>query len=190
MTIDTKDFDDFMVQERLHIGISVKDFKAIVIHADSLKTGVTARYSRSTQPLQLAYEAEGILCEFTLMTTGDFGDSSTVTGPSREASAMPASRTRQSMLIDREAKRSATTSMPPPNNLAFRNILRDTANQAQRKPSPPPASANLDPDSLFLPAEDDQRWDEPNYGDEDEDTLGWDASADNVRPISMNHWIG
>ena len=37
VAIDTKDFGEFMVEEKLHVAISAKDFKAIVTHADTLK---------------------------------------------------------------------------------------------------------------------------------------------------------
>lgn len=42
-----------------------------------------------------------------------------------------------------------------------------------------PPSASFDP--LFVPMDDDRQWDEPAYGEEDEeDILGWDAHNNQV----------
>lgn len=42
----------------------------------------------------------------------------------------------------------------------------------------PSASASMDFDSLFVPADDDRQWDEMNYDEEEpQDILGWDASG-------------
>lgn len=186
MAIDTVDFENFSVEERLHIGISVKDFRAIVIHASTLKTSVTARYSQPTRPLQLAYEYGGILCEFTLMTIGDFRGRSTTPGPAalRGPSARPSSRQQSAPALERSIERPVTSAMPPPTQPASRSFIRESASQRAPRPSPPPPKASIDSESLFLPHnDDDRRWDENDYGDPDEDMLGWDASADNVRNL-------
>ena len=74
VAIETRDFEEFMVEENLHVAINVKDFKAVITHADTAKAIVTARYTRPCRPLQLAYEFEGVICEFTLMTRGEADD--------------------------------------------------------------------------------------------------------------------
>lgn len=66
------------------------------------------------------------------------------------------------------------TAQPP-----LHSSTRQDNNNTTDTPRP---SASIDPDSLFVPADDDQQWDEQNYGDEDEDMLGWDASVDQVCP--------
>src|SRR4051794_10583292 len=77
------EFEEFRVEEKLHIAFSVKDFKAIVTHADSLNASITALYSKPTRPLQIAYESDnGLLCEFTLMTIGDYRGGSVTPAPS------------------------------------------------------------------------------------------------------------
>ncbi|KAG0127736.1 Rad9-domain-containing protein [Tuber indicum] len=71
VSFDTADFDTFGAEDGVHVAVSLKDFKAIVAHADSLHASVTAYYSDAGNPLQVTYEQEGMNCEFTLMTLGD-----------------------------------------------------------------------------------------------------------------------
>ncbi|CUS12323.1 unnamed protein product [Tuber aestivum] len=71
VSFDTADFDTFGAEDGVHVAVSLKDFKAIVAHADSLHASVTAYYSEAGHPLQVTYEQEGMNCEFTLMTLGD-----------------------------------------------------------------------------------------------------------------------
>lgn len=183
--MDTLDFDEFSVEDRLHIGISVKDFKAIVTHADTLNASITASYSHPTRPLQLAYNEKGMQCEFTLMTIGDYRGGSVNPAPAatRENSPRPAERQTSVQPSASARPRPVAEAMPPPIEPASRSFGREAASQRPRRPSPPPPQASLDPESLFLPAgdNDDRRWDEKNYDEDEEDTLGWDASADHVR---------
>jgi cell cycle checkpoint control protein RAD9A len=39
-------------------------------------------------------------------------------------------------------------------------------------------------DSLFVPADDDRQWDEHDYEQAAEDTLGWDSNLVEVCPLS------
>ncbi|KAK2753388.1 hypothetical protein FQN55_003517 [Onygenales sp. PD_40] len=179
VAIDTKDFDQFMVEDKLHVAINVKDFKAIVIHAYSLRGNLVARYTRPCRPMQISYEANGMVCEFTLMTRGEAGETpSTSANGNRELSARPYSRPVQVPSRD-------TTAAPPP---TIPETVPRTLNTPQPPPPPsqpqtgqegrdsPPLRPSIPIDPLFVPADDDQQWDEPNYGDEDEDMLGWDVS--------------
>ena len=181
VTIDNLDFEDFNVEGKLHIGISVKDFKAIATHADTLKTSITALYSFPNRPMQLSYRGRGILCEFTLMTIGDYRGESATPAPSasRQASAtvqlQPPSR-QDSKLPTIEHQ---TTTMPPPSQPASRSFNKEPLlSQRTQRPSPPPPKASLDPESLFLPQYDDEdrQWGERNF-DEEEDTVGWSANT-------------
>ncbi|SLM35461.1 dna repair protein rad9 [Lasallia pustulata] len=184
VAIDTLDFDDFAVEDRLHIGISVKDFRAIVTHADTLNASITASYSHPTRPLQLAYKEKGMQCEFTLMTIGDYREGSVTPAPAtnREISIRPAERPASVQRPSPARPRSVAEVMPPPIEPASRSFTRESVTQRPRRPSPPPPQASLDPESLFLPAgdDDDRQWDEKNYNEDEEDTLGWDASAEHV----------
>lgn len=189
MAIDTRDFNDFAVEEKLHVAISVKDFKAIILHADSLKTKITARYTRPCRPLQLSYAGEGMDCEFTLMTRGDDDEPDAETRASREntirelsarASPRPQPQTQtatQNQTADNEEPRRVQPSRS-------QSALPDTIMQEARADTPEPPPAPAEDDDLFVPADDDQQWDEAQYGDADEedDVLRWDANIDQVTP--------
>ena len=183
ITIDNLDFEDFKVEEQLHIGISVKDFKAIVIHAETLKTSITASYSFPTRPMQLSYYKYGMQCEFTLMTIGDYRGGSVTPAPASvgQMSPAPAERAPSHQHTVQTTIQPKTTTMPPPSQPLSRSFTKEPQSQRTQRPSPPPPKASLDPESLFLPADedDDRVWGERSYDDE-QDTLGWDASANNV----------
>lgn len=191
VALEKKDFDDFNVQEGLHIGIIVKDFRAIVAHAETLRAQVNARYARGNRPMQITYTSgSGLSAEFTLMTRStstNVPSSSRMATPVRDLSVKPVS---QGGTISRGPSVAATTQpgsgMPPP---APRTSFRDTDPQpslskTSLRNSPPAPSASLNPDSLFIPADDDdQQWDEPSYAEEP-DIVTWDnasASTSNRR---------
>lgn len=202
IAIDILDFEEFNVEEQIHIGISVKDFKAIVMHAETLKTSITALYSHPTRPMQLAYREKGMLCEFTLMTIGDYRGGSTTPAPaviqnSSTASTSvatsttsiyrntPAAQTERQPSHQPSAQgyqQDISKAMPPPEQPASRSFTKEPPSQKPSRPSPPPPKASLDAESLFLPTEEDEerKWGERTF-DEDEDILGWDSNADRVR---------
>ena len=190
MTIDNLDFEDFKVEEQLHIGISVKDFKAIVTHAETLKTSVTASYSSPTRPMQLSYHEHGMQCEFTLMTIGDYRGSSVTPAPAaaRKVSSAPAEKLPSHQSTPQITIQQRSTAMPPPSQPASGTFTKEPQSQKPQRPSPPPPKPSLDHESLFLPADEDEDrvWGEKNY-DEEQDRLGWGASANNVRPYISCH---
>lgn len=186
ITIDNLDFEEFKVEELLHVGISVKDFKAIVTHAETLKTSITALYTFPTRPMQLSYHEQGMQCEFTLMTIGEYRGGSVTPAPAaiRQVSAAPAEKASSRQSTVQTVIPPKTSTMPPPSQPLSRSFTREPQSQRTQRPSPPPPKASLDPESLFLPADedDDRIWGERNY-DVEQDTLGWDASANNVIPL-------
>ncbi len=190
VTIDVLDFEEFHVEERVHIGISVKDFKSIVLHAETLKARVSALYSHPTRPMQLGYSEHGMNCAFTLMTIGDYRGGSVTPAPAvaRNTSVTPSARTnpQQASAMQRsfqDHQQGRNNSMPPPMQKAPRNFTREPASQRPPRPSPPPPKASVDEESLFISMDDDDRkWGERNFDEDDfEDTLGWDPNANNVR---------
>ncbi|KAI9828965.1 MAG: hypothetical protein M1819_006464 [Sarea resinae] len=181
VAIDVLEFSEFSVEEKLHVVISVKDFKAVVTHADTLRADVSALYSQAGRPLQFVYSGEGILCEFTLMTAVDPRGGPAVSGPTvaRGTSTRSATRQARGSLHDQGNMRSSCN-MPPPPLPESRNFTNGTAHSRLPGPSPPPPKPSLDPESLFLSEDDDDnRWDDTRYDVENEDVIGWDASADN-----------
>ena len=193
VAIDVLEFESFNVEERVHIGISVKDFKSIVLHAETLKASIAASFSRPSHPMQLSYRERGMQCEFTLMTTGEYRGGSVTPAPAvaQNSSATPSDRQapRQSpatQSLTEKLPRESSNAMPPPTQPASRSFAREFPSQRPPRPSPPPPKASLDEESLFIPAEsnDDRRWGEKIF-DEDEDILGWDPNAENVGiPVS------
>lgn len=195
ISIHVEDFDSFNFTEDMHIVISVKDFKAIVTHAETLRATIIANFSKPSRPLQFAYDVPGIHSEFTLMTTGDHRGSDAPSTPSTVAMRSFSRQTSQqpppaqaTPLIAR------TTDMPPPNK-----PITSITSQLQRKPlaalkrgMPLSSQQSQDPDSLFVPMgdEDDRRWDPPDYEGEDAgDTLLWDASGETVSDVVSTNQI-
>jgi len=178
VAIETKDFDEFLVEENLHVAINVKDFKAAVIHADTLKAAMTARYTSACRPLQLAYESEGITCEFTLMTRGEVNENGSEVITSRPVSQLSAK------LMARPAShsRNVARTLVGKNKLSqlkgtAESSRLSTSGHAQGPPAAP-HKPSIDIDSLFVPIDDDRQWDEARYEEDTEDRLGWDATAD------------
>ncbi|KAJ5320112.1 hypothetical protein PENANT_c025G04241 [Penicillium antarcticum] len=180
---DKRDFQDYIVEENMHVAINLKDFKAIIAHAETANVTVTARYTRPCKPLQLEYKFEGVNAEFTIMTRGqaDIDDtltSSRATIPRQTPAPIPVSshaRTRPS---------APSTQMPPPprrsRSIRPLNGSSTQENLSQRAGSErlPASGPSMEFDSLFVPADDDRQWDEMNEQEaEPQDILGWDASG-------------
>jgi cell cycle checkpoint control protein RAD9A len=178
--VDTLEFGEFAVEEKLHIVISVKDFKSIIAHAGITNTMVKALYSRPTSPMQLTYSEDGILSEFILMTIGESRGASATPAPnaSRANSKRPASR--QPLEAISSPKRAAT-SMPPPPTTAAPSLGREPTRARVSRPSPPPPQPSLQSEALFVTEAEDRRWDPTNFDEEEDEMLLWDTPGDKVR---------
>lgn len=177
VAVNTSDFDEFDVESGLHIVISVKDFKAIVVHADTLKTNIQCYYSQPTRPLQLTYTSDGMVCEFTLMTSGDYVAARAPTADVRNVSSRTASRA-QSTATERTDNRSFRSDMPPPAEPASRLPTGRRIPGSRKEASPKPSASQASDQGLFVRQdEEDSRWEPIDYNNEEE-TLGWDASGD------------
>lgn len=193
VAIDIKDFESCSVKEKLHVAISVKDFKAIIMHADTLKTVITARYTRPCRPLQLSYGSNGMVCEFTLMTRGEAGDVDVASNyDTRELSARPYTRLTQTPPVNNEGSGAMAVPEAHPRNEAVEQPIRARVVEETPQSVPSGTSTSLGHNSLFVPIDDDRQWDEPQYEDEqEEDVLGWDANMDHVRQLRPSHsaWV-
>ena len=152
--------------------------------------------------MQLTYHEHGMLCEFTLMTIGEYQGSSGTPAPanvrnesratseqhpSRQASRQPSMQpsgppTQHFTARSQTLEQRKVASMPPPIEPASRTSARDIQSQRPHRPTPPPPKASLDPQSLFIPAddeEDDRVWGERSFDDE-QDVLGWNPHANTV----------
>jgi len=180
VAVNTSDFEHFDVQPGLHIIINVKDFKAIVIHADTLKTSLNALYSHPSRPLQFCYGSEGMSCQFTLMTSGDYTATPPTPTPAPHVMSSRQTSRAASNSTERTDARGMRSDMPPPAEPASR---RDRSGRL-RNPGTRQSSSvqgqkgQQDTESLFVPDpdEEDAAWAPLDY--EKEETLGWDASAD------------
>lgn len=183
----------------MHIAINLKDFKAVVAHAETANATVTARYTQPCKPLQLAYDFEGVTAEFTIMTRGEIDGEA---APASSRAGFPQLSQRQTpapapapapISVSRNTTpRGATpsTQMPPPPPPRSRSIRPLNGSSTQEHLAPSVASdrhsasavssaVSMDYDSLFVPADDDRQWDEMNE-EEPQDILGWDASGRQV----------
>jgi cell cycle checkpoint control protein RAD9A len=184
VSVNRSDFEQFDAQEKLHIIISVKDFKSIVTHADTLQnTAINAYYSNPGRPFQFNYTKDGIQCQFTLMTTGEYNDTPAPSAaPPSAPSAIPRplSRAQSTASTTSQSRRSAVEDMPPPAKPTPRRPVRKLGQNENLAASQLRQRQEEDPESLFVPAgEEDRRWDPAEY-EKDEEAMVWDASASNV----------
>ena len=159
----------------------VKDFKAIVAHAETLDASLSAFYSRPNRPMQLSYDSGGLSCQFTLMTHGDFKGNPATSGAATAVAPRKVPVAPEPGIQSRSESiaRIGAGSMDPPSRSATHSFSQDLSRPRTTRLSPPPARVNSGSESLFLrdDSNDDRQWDADRYRDEDEDTLGWDASA-------------
>ncbi|CAG8933297.1 unnamed protein product [Penicillium salamii] len=176
---DKLDFQEYLVEDNMHVAINLKDFKAIVGHAETVNATVTARFTRPCKPLQLEYLVEGVQAEFTIMTRGQADDdvpSSRATIP-RET---PAPVTISARPSETQASAPNTMPPPPPRSRSIRPLngssTQENLTQKTSADRPLASGLSMEFDSLFVPADDDRQWDEMNE-EEPQDILGWDASG-------------
>ncbi|KAL2830733.1 Rad9-domain-containing protein [Aspergillus pseudoustus] len=190
VAIDKADFEQYLANDGVHVAISLKDFRAVIAHAETARIMITALYTRPCRPLQLAYDFEGIRTEFTFMTAGEPGPEDVPTS-SRPVPQLSARQTPALASVSQASNLAASRQMPPPRGRPIRPLTgtsarAETVEQSTQATIPP--SSSLKFDSLFVPADDDRQWDVA--GDdaaeaEAEDMLGWDASADLDNPDSL-----
>lgn len=105
----------------------------------------------------------------------------------RELSARetPAPLAQANQANNNDASANNTKDMPPPRTRTIRPLMGTPAAAGSNSGQSAAAevqrpSASIDFDTLFVPADDDRQWDEPNEEETAEDTLGWDATTDQV----------
>ena len=181
VALEKKDFIDFNVQEGLHIGIVVKDLRSIVTHAETTHADVEARYSTGGRPLQIAYLVGGVHSEFTLMTRGHSEEAldGMAPTPRRDLSVRPASTNGSARESSIAGMTQTVEPMRPPQKKARLTDARSDNDKGTDVPrqSPPAPSASINPNSLFIPDDNDQQWDEPDYG-VNPDVVMWDNASD------------
>ncbi|WPH02781.1 Rad9-domain-containing protein [Acrodontium crateriforme] len=180
ITIHVEDFEEFHMQENMHIVVSVKDFKAIVAHAETMRGSISAQFSFPNRPLQFSYQNSGIYCEFTLMTDDVRGATSTANAKF----VSTRSSSRQPSVVPVHSFNRTYSEMPPPArppmNQSFGSQRQSHSLGSQNRQNSM-AESDPDPESLFVSGgEDDSRWDPPALDNDDgEDMLGWDSNYEN-----------
>lgn len=190
IAVERDEFEDFVVEEdKLHIVISVKDFRAIVLHAGILGSQISAYYSMPSKPMQLRYDGDGIKCEFLLMTVGERGAPGQKTKKARGAAKGPKPQQLEAA-ASRAASRAASHAptpapkLPTPKPQASRPdppvpSLRPSISRPSQRPPP----ATFESESLFVPQDDEHQWDPVNAGEEEDEEnarLEWDVSGEMV----------
>ncbi|KAK4152853.1 hypothetical protein C8A00DRAFT_34427 [Chaetomidium leptoderma] len=183
IAVEMDEFDDVEVQDKLHIIISVKDFRAILQHAQMTSGALTTIYSNPGRPMKLSYSTDGVLCEFILMTVGE-KDALTQKHKNPRANAAKstapqldsASHRGSSVANDNQPNPPQPASRPPQQKTTVRP--RQPAFEIRPSPMPPPTTARSD--SLFVDqAEDDEQWEPVNPDEEEEEETGrleWNAT--------------
>ncbi|KAL2164342.1 hypothetical protein VTH06DRAFT_3558 [Thermothelomyces fergusii] len=185
IAVEMDEFDDVEVQDKLHIIISVKDFRAILQHAQMTSGALTTCYSNPGRPMKISYGADGVLCEFILMTVGEKdalaqkhkNPRATATKPA-VAQLDSASHRGSSAANSNPAEPPPAAPRPPPQKSPVRP--RQPAFEIRPSPMPPPTTTARS-DSLFVDqAEDDEQWEPVNPDAEEEEEeagrLEWNAT--------------
>lgn len=178
IAVDTLEFGEFVVEEKLHIIISVKDFKAMVAHAGISNVVVKAMYSHPSSPMQISYSDEGIMSELIFMTIGESRGGSATPAPdgSRTGSKR---QSRQPLQATSSPKTTAAPMLPPPMSGAS-GLNREITRSKVPRPSPPPPQPSIQSQGLFVGGDEDRRWDPATF-DEEEEMLLWDTGGEKVR---------
>jgi cell cycle checkpoint control protein RAD9A len=186
--VDVEEFGDIAIDEKRHIIISVKDFRAVLQHAQITSGELSACYSKPGRPMKLFYSGDGLLCEFVLMTVGEKDAAAQnnkkgkVSAAKEPRPALEAASHRASSVATSAAEppkrppQTPTQQVPPPR-------LRQSLFEMRPPPLPPPST--LRSESLFvLQADDDQQWEPVNQDEEDDEgdnaRLEWDVSGQSV----------
>lgn len=192
IAVEMDEFDNIDVAEKLHIIISVRDFRAILQHANWTSSELNAAYSTPGRPMKISYNGDGIICEFVMMTVDEKGTAAQKRGQSKAAAKAarpalnaapntPAAQTNDHARQPNPPREQQAQqgSMPPP---ARRSAAPRSSQFDIRAPLAQPPST-LKSDSLFLPQPDeDEQWEPVNPDEDDEEgenpRLEWGSSND------------
>ncbi|KAL2263730.1 hypothetical protein VTK26DRAFT_5374 [Humicola hyalothermophila] len=175
IAVEMDEFDHVEVEDKLHIIISVKDFRAILQHAQMTSGELTTSYSEPGRPMKLSYGTDGVLCEFILMTVGETDAIAQKHKDPRQSvarTAKPAldsaSHRGSSVSKDNQQAPTEAVARPPPQRTPTRPRQLGFEIRPQPMPQPPPATAQSE--SLFVPqADEDEQWEPVNPEEEEEE---------------------
>lgn len=189
VAVERDEFEEFVVDEdKLHIVISVKDFRAIVLHAGILGSQISAYYSMPSKPMQLKYDGDGVKCEFLLMTVGERGAPGQKVKKTRGSAKGPkppqleAATSRATSHAPTPAPQLAPPQPPPAPRPDPVPSLRPSISRPSQRPPP----ATFESESLFVAQDDEHQWDPVNVNEEEDEEntrVGWDVSGDQHPPV-------
>ncbi|CAN8097306.1 unnamed protein product [Discula destructiva] len=210
IAVEMDEFNDIEVPDTLHIIISVRDFRAILQHANWTSTELSAVYSRPGRPMKISYNGDGIVCDIILMTVNEKSTASAQRKGKQQAAAAKQAR---SALDAASSGRTASAAEDRPRqpSPAQQQQQITAARRAQMPPPPRPnlprssqfdiraptkqPPSTLKSDSLFMPQpDDDEQWEPVNPEEDDEDEgentrLEWDASNEPTSTMRIsNHF--
>lgn len=190
ITFNEKDFQECKIEPAQHISIPVKDFRAIVAHADTMKVNIKASYSHGHRPIRIEYGSGGLLGEFTLMTKGtssSVAENSRRATPARNLSVRPVSQRAPSARTQSVLEPTQTDHAPIPrmDHAQAREPREEFTRPAPNRMLPPRVDVPPDPptqantESFFVPldGEQDQQWDPQNFDDDDHGLVTWDNTG-------------
>lgn len=193
------EFDDVEVQDKLHIIISVKDFRAILQHAQITSGELATCYSEPGRPMKLSYSADGILCEFILMT---IGEQDAITQKHKNtrarASKTPKPGAGPSSAARPEGSAASNQAQEAPRPVQNPPVQKVSPQSRQtqfeiRPPAVPPRAAvttrsDRSESPLFVQQDDeDQQWEPVDREDDDEGDnarVEWNATGEPVRTLT------
>ncbi|KAL8360683.1 hypothetical protein RB601_007100 [Gaeumannomyces tritici] len=187
IAVEMDEFDDIAIEAKLHTIIPVKDFRAILQHATITSATLSARYSNPARPMKLHYSADGILCEFILMTVGERGQGvqKSRRGQSAAKAAKPtldAGSSRAGSVARARSQRAQESAAPAAVPLVAKASQPPRPSAFDMRPPPLPPPSTMRSEAMFVAQDDDQQWEPVNEdaGEDDDDNgpLGWDATND------------
>lgn len=204
IAVKMDDFDTIDIEDKHHIIINVKDFRAILQHACTTTGNLAAHYSQPWSPLRFSYVDNGLYCQFVLMTLGERSDEAS----SRRAKSRMRSTPRVPPNVPARSGTAASTRIDVDSPMAMSNgaavtpFPRDDSATANRPvllpPSVTPSAFEMRPPTAApstIPAgllDDDSQW-EPVNPDEDNPgfvQIEWDESLQpelTFVPINNDH---
>jgi len=210
IAVEMDEFVNVEVEDKLHIIISVKDFRAILQHAQIISGDLTTCYSSPGRPMKLSYNSDGVFCEFILMTVGEedaIGQkhknpransaAARATRPELDSGARRGSsvvnenknRNSQAAQVQTSLRNPAPQHKTPIRPRQPQFEIRPQPNQ-QPNPPPPASARSTRSDSLFVgQADDDQQWEPLNPEEEEDegqnDRLEWNSNNEPVFCLSL-----
>ena len=196
VAVKMDDFDTIDIEDKHHIIINVKDFRAILQHACTTTGNLTAHYSQPWSPLRFSYVDNGLYCQFVLMTLGERSDDASKKAKSRMRNtpgARPGLSARSGtiasapMAVNSPLTISNRTSItpfprddPPPGSRPVLMTASETPSAFEIRPQPT-APSTIRMEALL---DDDSQW-EPVNPDEDNPgfvQIEWDES---LQPVCL-----